>query len=228
MAPVQVIADERQYEEDSSAAAASNLVDFFQTAAQRWQAPIASGSAAVNDIAVGEASGAVSGISGALNSKEAVQSEMPPAAGHVSQPPSAPGKVSQPSVSGNMTQPLVKELRRPAAEPVQSTAAANPYRMPVLAVIQSWQPSSGSTAVTASGTASHNLDTAPQPAQLAKTGAQAVPKDLTGQPLSNAALRVPAQQVTAGLIKGAPSLITPAKEVVMPNAASPPFSADTV
>ena len=220
-----VLDDAQRREDESSAAAASNLVDFFQSAAQRWRAPILAEPAAGGDSATQEAS-AMASDSVAAGGPEAVQSEVPSAL----HPTSA---------------------QEPAAEGAQSADVADPsYRVPVLAAIQSWQPSAGSTGAEASGNAPPGQQAAPEPLKMANAApaqpplasfgvdaiqqalkpaaassslatAAAVPAD--GNPVSAAAAPLVQKQGE----KGAPNLITPPKEALMPNAASRPFSADT-
>ncbi len=219
--------DAQRREEESSAAAASNLVDFFQSAAQRWRAPVVPESAAGGDSATQEAS-VLASDSAAAEASEAVQSEVPRALA-----------------------PTAENVQGPAAELAQGTNVADlSYRVPVLAAIQSWQPTAGSTGAEASGAAPPSVQSLPEPPKLASaTPAQPVLTHPVAEALQQAlkpgaatndlatASVVPDDAApTASVVitvaqkqgqKGAPNLITPPKEAVMPNAASRPFSADT-
>ena len=219
--------DAQRREDESSAAAASNLVDFFQSAAQRWRAPVVADSAAGVESATQEASAVPLDGSVATESGEAVQAQVPHAPPHASD-----------------------HMQRAAAELAEGATMANPsYRVPVLAAIQSWQPSVGSTGAEASGAASLRLQTAPEAPELAHAQAQPALTDPAADAVQQdvkpaaafsdlaAAAAVPADAPPATAVaafavqkhgeKGTPNLITPPKEATMPNAASRPFSADT-
>ncbi len=219
--------DAQRREDESSAAAASNLVDFFQSAAQRWRAPVVPESAAGGDSATQEAS-ALASDSVAAGGSEAVQSKVPYA-----------------------LPATVENVQGPATEPAQDPEVADPsYRVPVMAAIQSWQPAAGSPGAEASGAGPPSLQAAPEPPQLASAEAQPVlvrPSSHVPQHASKPAAAASSDLPTARIApadaapaasvavpvmqkhgeKGAPNLITPPREALMPNAASRPFSADT-
>ena len=215
------INDAQRREDESSAAAASNLVDFFQSAAQRWRGPVVAESAPGGDTATQEASVLASDGSIAADSREAVQSQVPDAA---------------------------ENIHETAAELAHGTSVADPlYRVPVLAAIQSWQPSAGSTVAEASGAASPSLQTVVEPQELATAQAHPVlaspgadapqqavkPAAASGNLATAPVIPVDSASAVAAPVaqkqgeKGAPDLITPPKEAIVPNAASRPFSADT-
>lgn len=219
--------DAQRREDESSAAAASNLVDFFQSAAQRWRAPVLAEAAAGGDTATQEASIRASDEPTAADSREAVPSQAP-----------------------DSSAPAAENVQQTAAELAQGTSVADlSYRMPVLAAIQSWQPSAGSTGAEASGAASPSLQTDPEPRELAPPQAQPLLASLGADAVQQAVKPtaatsnlaavpvIPADSASAPEVaapvaqkqgeKGAPDLITPPKEALMPNAASRPFSADT-
>ena len=253
-------ADEMRRREDvTSAAAASDLVDFFQSAAQRWQTPVVAGTAA------GSAAQAPSDRPG-VPEREATA--VAPASG-----------------SHQETEPLQAHANG-VPGPCEGAATDAAYRVPVLAAIQSWQPSAGASAselgertrpgaqlvpgnaadnVACSATEkalqgpqdtaapqisnepaaevqqpasplgkqpvpgqeSSGLEQSAEPDQSAAAGSKATPALTTPEAmLGNAAAA--GRAAKGDWEKATPNLITPPKEAMVPNAASRPFSADTM
>ena len=242
-------------EDTASAAAASDLVDFFQTAAQRLQGE-ATLSGPGNSALMSDAQGARPGAA-----QQPAPAEMLPTAESMSKPEQA-------------TPVTVDDIA--TTPPKGAPAAEDPQKTPISAAILSWQPSLAS-----SGGPSAGLEST-QGAEAAPVGAEAVSERgaqhtdsaaageteavkistplvasmpnqgdglvhigapstqdkqgaaVSGAPRTSAAaaeaatgVPAPAHAEPSRADKAAPKLITPPKEASVPVAASRPFSADT-
>ena len=237
--PSAATSDEVCREDVASAAAANDLVDFFQSAAQRWQTPVASGSAALP-------------VSSGSEPLEGAESQVPPASGAALAP--------APQALGSAV-PAEGFFQAPARAAIQSwqpsaAAAGLPHAgaqsqgdvsapEPVVPTPEAGAQLAPESAAGAAGTAPEKVPTAPQEmpgahdAGAQKGAAQQVDAAQLGAVSSDmgatvgisersvpiAALPAPAKHSEGK--EAVPSLITPAKEAVVPVGAARPFSADT-
>lgn len=243
--PSAATSDEVRCEDVASAAAANDLVDFFQSAAQRWQTPALTGSAAASGSAAPPASSGSEPLEGA-------ESQVPPASGAAPAP--------APQVLGSAV-PAEGFFQAPARAAIQSwqpsaAAAGHPHAGAqsqgdvsapeyVVATPEAGAQLAPESAAGAAGTSPEKVPTAPQEmpgapdAGAQKGAAQQVDAAQLGAVSSDkgatvgisersvpiAALPAPAKHSEGK--EAVPSLITPAKEAVVPVGAARPFSADT-
>ena len=248
--PSAATSDEVRREDVASAAAASNLVDFFQSAAQRWQTPALTGSATASGSAALLASSGSEPLEGA-------DSQVPPASGAAPAPAGqalgsavpaesvfqAPARAAiqswQPCAAATGLPPAGALFQGDVAapEPVVATpkagaqlapesGAGDPGRAPekVLTALQELpvQYMPGALDAGAQKGAAQQVDAAQLGAVSSDKGAMVGVSEIS---VPTAALPAPAKH-TEGK-EAVPNLVTPAKEAVVPVGAARPFSAET-